>query len=106
MYIRPCSRFGCLICTKKSEYNRTDQYHYYHKTGQHDLLRSQTNTLFAVLYVLILGFNTNSFLGVTGLSVLILTNLFDYIRDSVVDPMHNLFLHVVPDFMNLWFDEK
>lgn len=48
----------------------------------------------------------NSFLGVIGLSVLILVPSFDYIRDCVVDPMHNLFLHVVPDFMEMWFSEK
>jgi hypothetical protein len=102
----PCGRHGCATCAKKSEYNQVDQYHYYHETGECALPRTRSNTLFAAIYLMTLGFNSNSFLGVTGLSVLILTNLFDYVRDCVIDPMHNLFLHVVPDLMDLWFDER
>jgi hypothetical protein len=87
-------------------YNNDDGFHYYKHNGTQQLLRTRTNALFAALYLTVWGRHLTSFLGVTGLSVLILVNLFDYIRDCVVDPMHNIFLHVVPNFMNLWFSDE
>jgi len=45
-------------------------------------------------------------MGVTGTSVLSILHTFDYVIDCVIDPMHNLFLHVVLEILKLWFSEQ
>jgi hypothetical protein len=72
---------------------KEDAYHYY-KPESNTALRTKVN---AVLCALILAANTafKSFLGVKGLSILLMLKTFDYVVDSV---MHHLFLHVVPKY--------
>lgn len=83
---------------------KEDAYHYY-KPESNAALRTKVNT---VLCALILAANTafKSFLGVKGLSILLMLKTFDYVVDSVIDPMHHLFLHVVPEILDLWFSEE
>ena len=30
---------------------------------------------------------------------------YDYIKDTVIDPMYHLYLHVVKETLDLWFDK-
>jgi len=41
-----------------------------------------------------------------GLSILVLLNCFDYVVNAVIDLMHHLFLHMVPEMLDLWFSEE
>jgi hypothetical protein len=92
------------MCVEHSDYVQEDGYHYY-KPESDAIKRTKVNT---VLFALLLAANAalKSFLGVKGLSILLLLKTFDYVVDSVIDPMHHLFLHVVPEILDLWFSEE
>jgi hypothetical protein len=43
---------------------------------------------------------------VKGLSPLVLCTKFDYVRDNVIDSMHHLYLHIVKEMLDLWFNDE
>jgi len=92
------------MCYGMAQYNAEDGYHYY-PSSQECLLQNKISTVFAALVVR----NTPAymlFMGVNGLSILITLKKFDYVEDCVIDSMHHIFLHVVPEILNLWFSEE
>ena len=101
----PSGLFPCSTCFMCATYEAIDGFHWFKNTKDKPL-RSRTNTIINAMYLATWGVGMSSLGGVTGLSILVLLNLFDYIRDCVIDPMHNIFLHVVPNFLDLWLDEK
>lgn len=95
--------FGCSKCIEKANVvDRCKQYLFNRKDAPK---QTKENTIFfaqmAHTYTAY-----QSICGVKGLSPLAVVDKFDYIADCVIDSMHHIYMHVVNDIMQLWFNEE